>query len=344
MKKILLILLSIILSLSFFGCGKTKEYNIHTEAQESYLKGSYTQITAFCNGTSELSRPNPVTLSIDKKTADIVGLHLYEIKEVGGIDTIKANGRESINIYNLKTGTTYEWYLDNELMGTFKIKDGLRNLYIDGLTNCRDIGGYNVEDGKVKQGMIIRTSKLTDDDTGKVLITELGINTIKGLGIKTELDLRSTTPDSDGLIEQGGITKSVIDGVNYISLPMKSGGNYLQLNRDKLKDLFEILGNEENYPILMHCSIGTDRTGLVSFLVDALLGVEKEDLYRDYLFSNFGNIGGLRTASTINDYFNKVTSSSRLSLSENVRKFLINEGVNSEDIDNVIRIMKKYEK
>lgn len=340
MKKSLLICLIFILSFAFIGCGKTEEYNIHTDLQQSYLDGSYTQITAFCNGTSELSYPNPIKLEASTPPVKDIG-YLYEIKEKNGSFYYKINGGTSVDVYNLYTGTEYEWYIDNELQGTFKVKEGLRNLYIDGLTNCRDIGGYNIEDGKVKQGMIIRTSKLTDDDTGEILVSPKGIMTIKELGIKTELDLRSIIPDSDGNIEQGGITKSVVEGVNYILLPMKSGGNYLQLNREVLKDLFEILGNEDNYPILMHCSIGTDRTGLVSFLVNGLLGVDKEDLYYDYLFSNFGNIGGLRTASTINDYFKKVTSSSRLSLSENIRNYLLNEGVNSSDIDNVIRIMKE---
>ena len=191
------------------------------------------------------------------------------------------------------------------------------------------------------QGLLIRSSKLTDDDTGEILITEKGIETLKALGIKTELDLRSTTEDDEGNIEQGLITSSVVSGVNYISLPMKSGGNYLQLNRGMLKDLFKILANEDNYPILFHCSIGTDRTGVVSFLVNAICGVSKEDIYKDYLFSNFGVIYSVRTPSIINDYISKVTSSSRLSLKENTINYLIDQGVDRGDIEKVIEIMTK---
>ena len=42
--------------------------------------------------------------------------------------------------------------------------------------------------------------------------------------------------------------------------------------------------------LLLHCSIGTDRTGVICFLINALLGVSEEDLYKDYLFSMFGMI------------------------------------------------------
>ena len=49
-----------------------------------------------------------------------------------------------------------------------------------------------------------------------------------------------------------------------------------------LKDAFAIFGNKDNYPIVMHCSIGTDRTGMLAFLINSLLGVSEEDLYKDY--------------------------------------------------------------
>lgn len=335
MKKILLTLLLFFAAIFMIGC-KEKSKDFHTKIQNDYLSGDYKNATLYAVGDLELSIPSPITLSWKTKANS----YTLEIKEI-----VKDNGltytvdSSSVDIYNLKANTTYEWFVNGEKQGEFKTISGLRNLYIDGLTNVRDIGGYNANGGTVKQGLLIRSSKLTDDDTGEILITPKGISQLIELNIKTELDLRDTTPDSDGNIEQGGITKSVVDGVNYISFPMQSGGNYLQLNRKVLPDLFKILANEDNYPIIFHCSIGTDRTGVVAFLVNAILGVSEEDLYRDYLFSNFGLIHGMRHPKTIEDYISRVTIEEGKSLSENVEAYLISLGVDEQDIISLKNIM-----
>ena len=338
MKKIVLFLLLIISLFGLLSCKKGNETanGIHTDLQQQYLSGDPTKATDYADGQKELSIPKPYLLSWSDS-----GDYIIKIEEKDSKKSISYNvSGTSTEVYNLKTNMVYNWYLNDELKGEISVPQGLRNLYIDGLTNCRDIGGYKIDSGYTNQGLLIRTSKLTADETGEVLITAKGIEAIKQLGIKTELDLRSVS-EEDGKTEQGGITKSAVDGVNYISFPMASGGNYLQLNRKVLAELFAILGDESNYPIVFHCSIGTDRTGVVAFLINALLGVSKEDLYRDYLFSNFGLIYGMRNPSTIDDYINKVTSDETKTLAENTRAYLIRQGVSEENIDNVIRIMTK---
>lgn len=55
--------------------------------------------------------------------------------------------------------------------------------------------------------------------------------------------------------------------------------------RAEIKSVFDVLANEENWPVLVHCTQGKDRTGLVVLLVLGLLGVSKEDVSRDYLLS-----------------------------------------------------------
>lgn len=342
MKKLLLTILLVLVTF-IVGCGHTEvdpsKANFHTELQTKYLTGDPDNATLYATGEKELSIPLPIHLSWDGNDVSYV----VKIGAKGSNTTYEyTTNTNSIDIYNLYSNTTYSWTVNDTPQEDFTTIDGLRNLYIDGLTNVRDIGGYNAGGSIVKQGMLIRSSKLTADDTGETLISQKGIEELKRLGIKTELDLRDTEPDSDGNIEQGGITASVIDGVKYISLPMKSGGNYLQLNRKALPALFEILANEDNYPILFHCSIGTDRTGVVAFLVNGLLGVDKDDLFRDYLFSNFGNIHGMRHPKTIKDYISRVTLDESQSLSYNIKSYLISQGVKEEHIYKVIGIMLMF--
>ena len=339
MKKLLLTILIFLLVLAV-GCGHEKvdptKANFHTELQTKYLTGDPENATLYAKGAEELSRPLPIHLSWEASGAS----YTITIKvKNSSSEMVYTTSTNEIDLYNLYSNTTYEWDVNGITQEEFTTISGLRNLYVDGLTNVRDIGGYSTNSGVVSQGLLIRSSKLTDDDTGEVLITQKGIEELKRLGIKTELDLRDTTPDDDGNIEQGGITSSVIDGVNYISFPMKSGGNYLQLNLSVLPALFEILANEDNYPILFHCSIGTDRTGVVAFLINGLLGVSVDDLYRDYLFSNFGYIHGMRQPKTIKDYINKVTSDKSQSLSANIKTFLLDQGVKEGNINKVYEIL-----
>ena len=249
MKKLLLTILLVLVAF-VVGCGHTEvdptKANFHTELQTKYLTGDPENATLYAKGNEELSIPLPIHLEWDGGASS----YTITIKVKGSSESLTyTTTTNELDVYNLYSDTTYEWNVNGEAQDDFTTIEGLRNLYIDGLTNVRDVGGYLVDNGKVKQGLLIRSSKLTADDTGEIIITSKGIEELKRLGIKTELDLRDTAPDDEGNIEQGGIRASVIDGVNYISFPMKSGGNYLQLNLDVLASLFEILANEDNYPI-----------------------------------------------------------------------------------------------
>ena len=52
------------------------------------------------------------------------------------------------------------------------------------------------------------------------------------------------------------------------------------------KAFFEILLNEDNYPLLYHCTAGKDRTGFATFLLLSALGIDRETIIEDYLSTN----------------------------------------------------------
>lgn len=54
----------------------------------------------------------------------------------------------------------------------------------------------------------------------------------------------------------------------------------------EVKAVFDLLSNEENYPVLVHCTQGKDRTGLVTLLVLLLLHVDVGDIECDYIKSD----------------------------------------------------------
>ena len=356
MKKLFLLIAVLLVSFSLFSCEQEEKeieivadetFSIHTELQTEYLANGYDYISLYASGKEELSQPVPVTLTWEDKNVSSYTFKLSEFSDFSKCDTIETVETNSISIYNLKIHTLYYWCVEYKVndatektaVKTFVIENKIpRNLYVEGLTNVRDIGGYRLGVNKyVKQGMIYRCSRLNENETTTNLITEAGIDEmVNHLGIKSELDIRRTRNN-----ENGGITSSPLgDSVNYYSVPMESGGNLFLINKDVIKDAFAVLGDESNYPVVIHCSIGTDRTGMLCFFINALLGVSKEDLYRDYLFSNFGNIGGSRTSSIIDKYIKEIEEMNGKTFAEQTYNYLLSLNVKESDLKTIIRIMK----
>lgn len=306
MKKLLTLLLSAILIVSCASVKTPEVHEIHTPLQQEFLSGPYEMATIYAKGTSEQSRPEPVTVGHDGDTILICGPDGEEEYPV-------TEGKATV--FNLKTGESYSY---DDM--TFSVSDvPPRNLYIDGVTNVRDVGGWMTSSGKrTKQGLLYRSARLDD-------ITDEGAEELTRLGIKTEADLREDGSDPGVL--------------SYVNIPMKTGGGYLVNNIPALPEFFELITDETRLPVIYHCSIGTDRTGMVSFLINALLGVSEEDLYRDYLFSNFGLIEGMRRARTIDEYISYMDRFEGETLSERMENFLLSVGVSGEAIDKLKTLM-----
>ena len=193
-----------------------------------------------------------------------------------------------------------------------------------------------------KQGVIFRTGRLNKSDTSELeaSITSQGINTmLNDLKVKTEIDLRMTDNDEVGGLKEGyGVLGRT---VKYYQCPMEYVNTMDVSGTDEsLRKVFSILGNKDNYPLFFHCSIGTDRTGYISWLINAMLGVSEEYLWRDYLFSNFGYIGGKRNKSNIeNGYVSFIKESQGTTLQEKTTNFLLNKGVKQKELDVIKEMM-----
>lgn len=341
------------LTLAVIGDG----VDFHSDLQNAYLVDDYTAIGEYADGTAEESRPVAIPFSWRfTATGDGAATALRYAVEIATdasfsdyilyeTDVCEAD------VYNLCVATAYYWRVRAYLSdGTTLLSDvgrfstasvAPRNLYIDGVTNVRDLGGWETADGtRVRQGMIYRAGRLNESSSDEVVIeiTKDGVAAMCNiLGVVTEIDIRRRDNN-----EVGSITESPLgEYVSYYSEPMDwNVGNILTDNADTVAEVFSILADENNYPLVYHCNIGTDRTGMFAFLLNGLLGVSEEDLYRDYLFSNFGKIGSARTLDGIrNTYVATVKSYPGESLAEQIRNCLVDLGVNESDIDDFVRIM-----
>ena len=325
---------------------------VHTELQLSYLKEKLVNnFSKYVDGQQELSKPAPVTFTWEADGAASDAAYTLAVSES---DTMSdpwefTTSELTLDVYNLKIGTTYYWTVSvgDDTSGTafFTTESrGPRNVFVDGVANVRDLGGWSLGDKKtVKQGLIYRCGRLNVDYSQNKSVTDEGVdmmlNTFK---IKTEIDLRGGKNDPS---EAGNLTKSVLgDAVAYHHIGMDwSEKNMLTGNKDEIKQVFSIFADEESYPIIFHCSIGTDRTGIISFLLNGLLGVQEGDLYRDYLFSNFAYIQGTRSVDVISGpkgYGTYIKSNYEGdTLSEKIKNALLSIGVTQAQIDSIIKIL-----
>lgn len=200
-------------------------------------------------------------------------------------------------------GETYYWKVTGQKTndplggGKIKVKDApVRWIYIDGVRNVRDMGGWKTTSGKkVKYGMLYRGPQLNTEKDGAVVNTvkEKGLETFNKLGIKTEFDLRSM--QNVHVQTQGTNLNYVLlsndqsDYMAYSSISAKS-------QKEKYLKMFEYLSDSSNYPIYAHCQGGADRTGTYAFLLNGLLGVSYEDLTRDFEMTSFAGQKRWRSA------------------------------------------------
>ena len=335
-----------------------------TEPQTNYLNSENYADTTPYNGNLSVSKPLPVHISWE---CDVPGPYKVEISPVSFSSKLVYETNEtSFDFYNPFLNTDYEVVVSKDNVtarATFNETinvSGPRSLFVEGVENVRDIGGYgkfvnNEYKPYMKQGMLYRSGRFNEDkaDPVNVTISENGIKEmVNNLKIKTEIDLRRTSNN-----EVGSLTdKSVLgDEVNYIQIPMAFGGKniltfqgtlsgdtYQYDNPKAIKQFFEILADENNYPIDFHCSIGKDRTGCMAYLIEGLLGFDKEDVYRDYMFTNYADAGMCKMSDITDRYGETIDSyDNGTTFNEKVYNYLLNEiGVSAQNLEKIINLLK----
>ncbi|MBQ3495565.1 MAG: tyrosine-protein phosphatase [Clostridia bacterium] len=280
----------------------------HTDEQAKVYTTAASNIWKTANGKTEKSLPLDTVFSWIVHEGEFnFTFTLSTDSQFKNIVEQISTDQLSVSVTNLLAGQTYYWQVEQSSNGgiftggvyEFTTSCGApRNLNIPGVTNARDLGGRFTSSGnRVKQGLIYRTARFDaltqDNQTAKD-----GLEVVKKLGFKTQIDLRGN-PDDDNIHYPFG------NEIDYLYLPMTTKeGNIIEAeeNMDSLKAVFETFAYENAYPIVFHCSIGTDRTGAVAFLLNALLGVDFIQLKQDYIFSLYGEIGGSRNGDAIDDY------------------------------------------
>lgn len=308
--------------------------NIHTDIQFEALQAGYKNISNYKDGTTERSQPKPIRISFKTQKAGTFSVLVSKTNDFKNAMRFDTTGNY-VDVYNLEIATTYYYKVVNNTfgieseVGKIVVEDQApRNLYVPGMTNVRDIGGWGIETltKRIRQGLIYRTARGNS-------ITEAGKTILKqDLGIKTEIDLRHPELD-DGIV-------GVSSDIDYYNFPINYEDKVLprQDNQESIKQCFEVFADPNNYPIMYHCTLGRDRGGIVSILLGALLGMSENDLAMDYVFSNFEN-GGYAFCMQGDDIMNQLKDVLKgykgESFNEKVYSYLLDTGLTVEQLETI---------
>jgi protein-tyrosine phosphatase len=164
-----------------------------------------------------------------------------------------------------------------------------RRIAVEGCLNFRDLGGYSTEGGGT-----VRWRQLFRAD-GLHALSARGVATVRDeIGLGDIIDLRSSAElalDGRGPLER--------EPIRFHHLPLFDGGRtqrvppaglasladlyfgMIDFAREPIAKVITVLARTTD-PAVFHCAAGKDRTGVISALLLALLGVREEMIVADY--------------------------------------------------------------
>ena len=164
-------------------------------------------------------------------------------------------------------------------------------LQIDGLVNVRDLGGLQVQDGRV-----IRSRQVIRSDNPKGMTEQGQLDLSEEIAPALVVDLRMVLEVS----HEGYVIEH--ESARMVHLPMTpqsgvtpeqiaAGGtdnlvdDYLrqiEINAPSIIEALRLMADPQNRPLVVHCTAGKDRTGVVIAMLLDILGVSHENIVADY--------------------------------------------------------------
>lgn len=226
---------------------------------------------------------------------------------------------------------------------TLKFDGQLRMIKTENGFNIRDVGGWRTKDGKrVRYGRIFRGGAFSrgySEKDAAVMIDQLGINVEVDLRSEAELKMDDDNPSNDRNYSVFG------NRVSYYHCPMPLSGYYKEDEKyvEVFRTVLSSLEHGEN--IYIHCAGGADRTGTIMLMLEALLGVEDQNMAKDYELTSFApnyydkdNYRYLNSCSRTFDRFKAVSGKTGTTY-EIATQYLLSLGVTQDEIDRFRNIM-----
>lgn len=174
-----------------------------------------------------------------------------------------------------------------------------RLLSIDSITNARDLGGYETQDGHfTRTKRYVRTAAPNQLD-------EEGLQALYDYGIRVQIDLRSEYEIEKGPSKMKGYRDveyyhvNLLQETNMAVVPdsvkqyKDLSGLYIYIIeacKPQIKEVFDIFLKYPYDTVMFNCSAGKDRTGVISALLLDMVGCHEYDIVKDYSESYENNL------------------------------------------------------
>ncbi|MDR5699048.1 tyrosine-protein phosphatase [Agromyces aerolatus] len=155
---------------------------------------------------------------------------------------------------------------------------------VPGTYNFRDVGGLPAATGLVRSGVLYRSDGLQRlGEGGRAALAELGVGIV--IDLRDDTEARFMPDDLDGL------------DVEVLRLPVFEGSGASHGPNVTLDALYERIVTQHanvvvsaireistagDRAVVVHCTAGKDRTGIVTALTLLAVGVDRDDVVADY--------------------------------------------------------------
>jgi protein-tyrosine phosphatase len=180
-----------------------------------------------------------------------------------------------------------------------------RVIDLDGTSNTRDIGGYVNGDGDVvRWRQILRSDRLSE-------LTPEDFRKLEAIGVKTVIDLRTEReqqrdptvwvgehpprilhfPIGDARNEWFSAQRRLLKSNRFtedesLQHMVAAYRMIAEEGAESLRQTMDVVLDSSNWPVLIHCSAGKDRSGVAIALILEALGVDRATIMDDFLLTN----------------------------------------------------------
>ena len=277
-----------------------------------------------------------VTFSTEDRAPRIITLDgVKNARDIGG--RIGLDGRRIKQGLVFRTGGLNEnannvyWTYD-EIMQLYK--EG--KLETAGVGTSRSLGpGYaaKIKSGKGLDKNFLRLIKSYPTEAGKARMSAADLAFLNDfVGVKTDIDFRNDRECFKMLVSPLG------EHVNWCHYPVWAGygGFNTPRGRSAMALAFSEFLEARNYPIVFHCIGGADRTGTFAYLLEAFLGVDEEEMVRDYEVTFMGGCGvDKRHYGWFMSLFNAVKALPGDTYPEKLKRYFVSLGFTEEEVEKV---------
>ena len=275
-------------------------------ANVTYTESSSSKIASY-NGAPPARQDQPHTVVIPVPASEeAVTISLSTTQDFADAeDYAFAAGTTLCEIPNLMPAKTYYYKAvaggNTVSQGSFQTEGHLRMIKASTVSNIRDLGGWQTTDGnRLRYGRIYRGGEMN----AAHVMSDADREELLRLGIGAELDLRY---DSD--ISGHSITSSALGAdapYEYLNIN-KFGSDALAEYTEQFKRAFDftLTNLRAGRAVYFHCIWGADRTGCYAMLLEGLLGLPVDQMYKDYELTSY-SIAGSRTKSGLDSKLNYI--------------------------------------